>query len=379
MNFRFLKILIKPLNNKSIVWFNLSNTYVLVAKQTAKLLTKINEGLSYKNLELWCEKNLSLTNKQSKALLTSVFKLIYKLNKPIYNINKYNCLDCNKINFKINKLYQIYNCKIKVSYENEKCEFLIHPKFAHLVIADSKNFEHHFKVFLNKNKIVLSVNNIIVGKWDKNEIHYFQGKFSMCLVEKIYGIKEADWMGVFHASAISNGEKSILFTGNSGNGKSTLAALLMHKGYDLLADDFVPVSAINKKVYRFPAAISIKIKALNLLTPLFPNLKTSAQFYFKSLNKKVRFLAPLNLSTNKKQFPCKAIVQIKYKNDSGIKLRKMANEDAFKYLIPDSWLSPETANAQKFLNWFATMPCYKLTYGNTNLMYKTVKKLFKDA
>jgi len=374
------QILIKPLKNKSIVWFTLSNTYVLVANQTAELLSKISKGYTQNKLELWCEKTIGISNQHSKTLLTSVFELINKLNKPIHNINRNNELYDNKIDFKINKLYKIDNHKIKVSYQNEKLEFLIHPKFAHLEIDCLENFEHHFKVYLNKNNIVLSIDNKIIESWSKDEVHYFQGKFSMCLVEKIYGIKEDNWMGVFHASALSDGKKSILFTGDSGNGKSTLAALLMHKGFDLLADDFVPISAVNNKVYRFSAAISIKVKALNLLSSLFPELKTSAQFHYKTLNKTVRYLPPVKwLSNSKKQFICKAIVKVKYEKNSEIKFEKMTNEEAFKYLIPDSWLSPKTKNAQKFLNWFATMPCYKLTYGNTALMYKTVKSLFKDA
>ncbi len=373
------QILIKPLNNKSIIWFKLSNTYVLVASETAKLLNKIAKGYEPKRLELWCEKTIELSNEQTKVLLISVFELIKKLNNPTYNVKINNELNDNKIIFKINKLYKIDHHKIKVSYQNEKLEFLIHPKFAHLEIDNLKKFEHHFKVYLSKNNIVLSVDNKIIDRWPKDEVHYFQGKFSMCLVEKIYDTKEYDWMGVFHASALSDGKKSILFTGDSGNGKSTLAALLIHNGFYLLADDFVPVSAINNKVYQFPAAISIKIEALSLLMPLFPNLKTSAQFHYKNLDKTVCYLPPNTLLSNKKQFTCKAIVQVKYKKNSGMKLEEMTNEDAFKYLIPDSWLSPETKNAQKFLNWFAAIPCYKLTYSNSELMCKTVKKLFNDA
>lgn len=71
--------------------------------------------------------------------------------------------------------------------------------------------------------------------------------------------KEEDkWLGVFHASAVSNGEKAVLFLGDSGNGKSTSLALLQANGFTCLADDFVPVDAEKRAVYSFPAAISIK-------------------------------------------------------------------------------------------------------------------------
>jgi len=373
------QILIKPLTDKTIVWFKNSNTYVLVAHETAKIIKQFFKNKDNENLSDWIAKQFTLFKPESDELYKSVTDLIKKLNKSINNAAQTNIYDDNKRIFKINKLYKIDNHKIKVSYENEKLEFLIHPKFAHLEIGNLNNFNHHFKVYLNKNLIVLSVNNKIIDKWTTDEVHYFQGKFSMCLVEKIYAIKEVDWMGVFHASALSNGKKSILFTGDSGNGKSTLAALLMHKGYDMLADDFVPISAANNEVYQFPAAISIKVNALNLLAPLFPVLKTSAQFYYKTLNKTVRYLPPIIvMSKGIKHLPCKSIIQIEYKKNSDLRFEKINQETAFKNLIPDAWLSPKSKNATQFLNWFVTIPCYKLTYSDTESMYKTIKKCFED-
>ena len=67
-------------------------------------------------------------------------------------------------------------------------------------------------------------NNQIVGSWDiGTQLHEFQGKFSMELMCSFYNKTEHDWMGVFHASTISKNNRSIMFTGDSGNGKSTLS------------------------------------------------------------------------------------------------------------------------------------------------------------
>jgi hypothetical protein len=44
-----------------------------------------------------------------------------------------------------------------------------------------------------------------------------------------------------HASAVSDGERAILFAGESGHGKSTLAAAMIDAGYRLLADDVTAV------------------------------------------------------------------------------------------------------------------------------------------
>ncbi len=69
---------------------------------------------------------------------------------------------------------------------------------------------------------------------------------------------------------------------------------------------------------------------------------------------------------------------MKYDKNIDLKCEKMSQELAFQQLIPDAWLSSETNNAQQFLDWFATMPCYQLTYSDNELMYQTAHKLFND-
>ena len=201
----------------------------------------------------------------------------------------------------------------------------------------------------------------------------------MKLVEKLYDKSESNWLGVFHASALSDGHKNIMFLGDSGNGKSTLAALLVAQGYTLFADDFVPVEAMTQQIYYFPAAISIKEKALETLEPLFPQLKDTPQIDLKYINKSVRYLVTPKLDTTAKtHLPCKKLVFVKYQKNSGLKIEMIAKEKAFEQLIPDSWLSSLSNNAQLFLDWFANLTCYSLTYSDNELMYNCVKKIYRD-
>ena len=80
-----------------------------------------------------------------------------------------------------------------------------------------------------------------------------------------YNKTEHDWMGVFHASTISKNNHSIMFTGDSGNGKSTLVSILMANGFNVIADDFTPILREDFKTYCFPSAISIKEKSYSLM------------------------------------------------------------------------------------------------------------------
>lgn len=378
---KHLDLLVKPLKDKSIVWFKNSNTYVLVAHETAKIIKHYFKDPNQLHLGNWITEHFNVSKQEAEILLKPILGLIKQL-----NVSKNNTIEETETNIlktsvepKTIKYYNINNTCFKVSYQTESLAFLIHPKFSHLEAKTTTNHQHHFEVFLKDDNIVLNVNGNFGGSWSKDETHYFQGKFSMKLVEKLYNKSESDWLGVFHASALSDGNQNILFLGDSGNGKSTLAALLVSQGYTLFADDFVPVEAKTQQVYYFPAAISIKEKALETLNPLFPQLKDSPQIDLTYINKSVRYLvAPKLEATFETHLPCKKLVFVKYQKESGIQLSKLSSEDAFEQLIPDSWLSPLSKNAQLFMDWFATLTCYSLTYSDNESMFETVKKLYKN-
>ena len=376
---KHLDLLVKPLKNKSIVWFKNSNTYVLVAHETAQIIKHYFKDPSQLHLSNWITERFNLSKKDAEILLKSVLGLIKKLNVSKNNTIEKDLIIKASVEPKAIKYYNINNTFFKVSFQTESLSFLIHSKFEHLEATATPNYHHHFEVFLKEDKITLNVNGNFVGSWSKDETHYFQGKFSMKLVEKLYNKSESDWLGVFHASAISDGHQNILFLGDSGNGKSTLAALLVSQGYTLFADDFVPVEAKTQHVYYFPAAISIKEKAVETLSRLFPQLKDTPQIDLKYINKSVRYLvAPKLEATVETHLLCKKLVFVKYQKGTDLKLSKLNSEDAFEQLIPDSWLSPLSKNAQLFLDWFATLTCYSLTYSNNESMYECVKKLYKD-
>ena len=50
-----------------------------------------------------------------------------------------------------------------------------------------------------------------------------------------------------HGSAIAIDGKAYALIGDSGAGKSTLASAFLNKGYQLLSDDVIAVSLLNKK------------------------------------------------------------------------------------------------------------------------------------
>src|SRR5690606_33142888 len=130
-----------------------------------------------------------------------------------------------------------------------------------------------FELFKSQDMIVFRFNGEVKGTWKKDETHLVKGLIFMYLINVIHGKTEADWLMTVHASAISNGRKTILFSAPPNHGKTTIAALLQNRGYKLISDDFVPIDRNSLKAYPFPIAMSVKQTSMDLLASLFPGLE----------------------------------------------------------------------------------------------------------
>ncbi|KOY50932.1 HPr kinase [Polaribacter dokdonensis DSW-5] len=371
-------MLYKVIEDKTITWFKNSNEYVIFENTTADILKRIHKGIPIKVIAEAVSKKLSVPLEKS---IDFIIDLENQINKSLTKIrpeliNDYRDIKKPKT-YTYTKYYQINDVIFQVSYLNDLELSYIHPKFAHLEISETKKIHFYYEIFIDSNYIFLYLDNEFVGAWSSREIHFFQGKFSMEIIQKIHKKEEKEWLGVFHASAISNGEKSVLFLGDSGNGKSTSLALLQANGFTCLADDFVPISANEIQVFSFPAAISIKKNSLETLLPIYPELATSAEYNFERLNKVVRYLKPNN-DNYKSHLPCRDLIFIKYEKNSELEFNRISKLEAFQQLVPDSWLSPEKENAEQFLNWFENLNCYQLRYSNNEKMINTVHQLFDN-
>jgi hypothetical protein len=372
-----INLLFKPIENKTIVWFSTKNEYTVLENITADILKRLYKGIDIEILTAALSKKLSVPQEKSRDFILELEERFLESEDSNQHklINDYRDTKP-PVNLEFIKFYQINDTVFKIEFTSEFELYLVHPKFAHIEVKEKKH-QQHFIVFTENNHIFLSINNKIIKSWSKSEIHFFQGKFSMEIIQAMHQKVENDWMGVFHASAVGNSEKVVLFLGDSGNGKSTSLALLQANGFTCVADDFVPIDAEKQEVYSFPASISIKKNSLDALLPIYPELATTAEYNFKRLNKIVRYLQPNNTDFTQ-HLPCNDLVFIKYEKNAKLQCSKINKIDAFSQLIPDSWLSPKKENAEIFLDWFTTLNCYQLTYSNNEEMIKTVSKIFNN-
>ena len=230
----------------------------------------------------------------------------------------------------------------------------------------------NIKIFNSDNKLFIFKNNQFLGP-GSNQLHEFQGKFSMELMCSFYNKTEHDWMGVFHASTISKNNHSIMFTGDSGNGKSTLVSILMDNGFNVIADDFTPILREDFKTYCFPSAISIKEKSYSLMEQIYPGLKNSKQYYISELKGAVKYLPPTSKETSAK---CSSVVWVKYSKSSENSIKNISTQEALKKILPDAWISNKQANAKAFLVWIKRTNFYELNYSDNNELISIIDTNF---
>jgi len=372
----------RSVGNKVIVWLKQFNQYMVLELSAYEVIRRLVDGndLAYISVEIGRSFGLPLSEAQRYVgEIATMMKQISNQKTVNHGMNSKISRVSIPTHFHSLKSYKIKNLTYRIHYGSAHLEHLIHSKFAYLENILDPFPDHQFQVFQNGERSVLQVNGAVIGQWLPENDHFLSGKLSMELLNTMYGKTESDWMGVFHASAISNKEKCLLFLGESGSGKSTVCAVLMAAGFNLLADDFVPVDGLSGTVYHFPAALSVKKSAIDHLLPFFPELARADEFTYPAMDKAVRFLPPAfqqeDLPTG---YPCKALVFVKYKKHSGIVMKQLSKDIAFQKLVPDSWISPVEENAIRFLDWFLELPCYQLTYSDNDKMVNTVQKIFND-
>lgn len=373
-------ILFNDIEDKTVVWFENSNHYVVLEKRAAQIIKDLQSNTLIDTIAEELGNEFEIPIEEAVAFIKDLKKNIFTPNQEEKEKNNHD-FEATKppSQFELSKLYRINDLIFKIDFSGEFELSLVHPKFAHLeIISNEDKVNHHYKVFTNNDHTFLYVDNDFIGAWSYQDIHYFQGKLSMQIVQHLHKKPEKDWLGVFHASAVSDGNNGMLFLGDSGNGKSTSLALLQAHGFHCIADDFVPVSALTQDIYSFPAAISIKKNSLDVLVPFYPELRTTSEYHFTRLKKIVRFLPPKN-ENSIVDVPCKGFVFIKYDETVDFELTEISSIEAFEDLVPDSWLSPIPENVTSFLEWFASIPCYKIVYANNDKMISEVSKLFANV
>lgn len=367
-----MKYLYKKIESNIVLWFQESNKYIVLEP----LFYEVFKCYSENNKEFaqsYLVNTLNFSAEAVKDSYKSYKTLISQLSVTKFTINEFDIPDAID-NWYYECNYLVYGVGVKLRFSNPYAKNLIHPKFAHLQKKSKILSNHIIEVIHQSDKLFLKLNNNIVGSWTIEEGHFLQGKFAIVLLNLSCNKNDSDWVAVLHASAVYKNEKAIVFLGESGSGKSTATTLLTMNNYKLLADDFVPLGAEDEQVYSFPAAISIKERALEYMEANFPQLR-DADLRCKGKDIQYKYLYPEHNTESYISLPTKALVFVNYKQGALTSLEELTSCKALEYLIPDSWISPQEIHVSSFLRWIEKVPAYRLEYSNNQEFLDVIDRL----
>jgi len=322
------------------------------------------------------------STEDSLSFVRDIRSNISKMNQParLSEQTAQNMTDLNSYTF---SPFAIHYCKlgnqlISFSYENSTFEYYIHPLICHLETSVESDKIPLFELFGHEESIVFRFNGEVKGIWAPDETHLVKGLIFMYLVNVMYKKTDDDWLMTVHASAITNGKKTILFSAAPGNGKTTMAALLQAKGYQLISDDFVPIDRDMLNAYPFPIAMSVKEGSLEVLSSHYPSLGEKPLNYI-SPEKSVRYLASNNTTDYTKNiFPVREFVFIKYDPTVDFVLEKLDPLKGLKLLLDQTWVTPVQGNAPIVFDQILQKSFYQLTYSNNEKALKAITNLFDN-
>ncbi|MFK7833687.1 MAG: hypothetical protein AB8B52_10455 [Winogradskyella sp.] len=375
MNINLAPTFTKPLGEVFVLWYEVSNTYSIIAPEFQLLLE------SYLKSESESEFFSTLSNEISASEASNIFETLqhYLLNCNTPNTEEiFPLIKPDHYQRNISKVYNFNGRTIKVYFDSAPVINLIHPALEHFTTNKiDEAVVATFDIYLKNDDLYLLKDDELIACVPKRKYHLIQGKFIMHLLCALHNKQESDWIGTFHGSTITDGNSSIMFVGKSGKGKSTLCTLLASQGFRLLADDVSPMLSKDQHIYYNPSAISIKEGAFNLLKPIIDDFNQLPLIRFNKAKGNLKYVPCAR--PEKYHYPCDVIILVNFTPQSETQLERVSVKTILETLIPDSWLSPNPFHAQQFLEWLSQLKLYKLTYSDTNSVTSEISKLFKEG
>ena len=350
----------------NIIWFENSNNYIVVNDVINNLiLNKLSPSIYPLNTESINILNHQSVKEEINTLISDCNKTSDRKEIEEFDLTNFISEDYTKICFN--------DRVVKIEYENKSLKDLIDPKFSHLHSDDKE--EITYRVCKIDKKIVLFKEDKFIGSWNGDEMHEFQGKVSMELTSLFHCKDESEWTCVFHGSTLSKKEKSIMLTGDSGSGKSSLSTILMDNNFSLVADDFSPMS-ISGNHYNFPSAISIKegfYKSANELYKI--NFESLKEYFISEIKGNVKYLPPDNKNKMVLSTRCDKVFNVKFGENLSNEIKEVNKGVALNKILPDSWISNNMEHAKSFINWVKQTSFYDLTYSDNEEIIKMINKI----
>jgi len=369
----------RKFQNSYLVWLKQSDQYLRLEEPAWYVFKKTVKRYKAKTIAAECVDRYGLTPEESLIYVNDIRSGIDKVNQSSeigIHVTEYpNDLGSNTFEPYSVYCYKFGESLVEFSYETRNFEYYIHPLISHLETADITNRRAVFELFTYYDKIAFRLNGEIKGLWSYDETHLVKGVIFMNLINVIFEKTDDFWLMTVHASAITNGRKTLLIPAEQGSGKTTMAALLQDKGFKLVSDDFVPIDR-SSNAYPFPIAMSVKQGSVELLSSIYPDLEQKPM-NFITPEKCVRYLNPEIKGVFETQaFPVKEFVFIRYDKNIDFELIKLDPISGVKLLLEQAWVTAIEGSPQILFEYLSKWSFYQLTYYNNFKAVEAITNIF---
>lgn len=370
----------KKIQHTYLVWLQKSNKYIQLEEPAWFVFRKTVKRHKTETIAGECADRYGITPEESLQFVSDIRSGINQMNQPTA------CLPENGSypEEMADKAFEPFSVRhyrfgekvIEFIFETRLFEYYLHPLISHLETKEAAIKTAVFELFACQEQIVLRMNGQVEGAWTNEETHLVKGLIFMKLINVMHNKTDDFWLMTVHASAVSNGRKTILFPAAPGSGKTTIAALLQDLGFKLVSDDFVPIDRYSFCAWPFPIAMSVKQGSINVLSAMYPDLEQNPTTQI-SAEKTVRYLRPeADSNFFGEPLPVNEFVFVKYNQSAGMEWEKLDQVKAVQKLLDQSWISPAEGVPPILFDRLANWSFYQLTYSDNQKALDAIVKLF---
>ncbi len=228
---------------------------------------------------------------------------------------------------------------LQVSFNNnsigisipEEIISLVHQNIFSEVISDCLKDQVDFSVLRKDNVFHLfHQNREIYSTENPHELVY---TLEWNVVDELINLST----GVFqiHGATLNHRDKSFLFIGEPGSGKTSLSILLSKLGMNFLSDEVSLVDLHNYNAYPFPRNLIIKQHLLELIS--IPAAHQPLLIDAKEDQKEKAFFLPISHFAGNNQFSVNKVAKIFFLapvNDIGFNIQLIGDHQAFNRITP---------------------------------------------
>lgn len=368
----------KKIGLSYLIWLSKGNKYLLLEEPAWFVFSKIAKRCKPSGIASLCAERYGLSRAECAAFVLQIHAFVEQMNQPAL-VNQTMDLDSELRHYRFlpysTHTYCLGTSLIQFCFETEDLEYYLHPLISHLKTDKTGENTCVFELFGYHGKVVFRLKGEVKGIWNQEESHLVKGMIFMHLINVMHDKTDDFWLMTVHASALSNGRKTILFPARPGSGKTTMAAMLQNRGYQIVSDDFVPIDKYEFRAWPLPLAMSVKEGSMNLLSSLYPEMKEKT-VHMLTPEKSVRYISPGHGQESLHACPVKEFVFITYDPKVDFQWHPIDTARAVALLLNQSWVSPCEGTADILLNQLCQWLFYELTYSDNQKALDTIVNLF---